>query len=476
MLSEKKTRQAGGVSRGPGTGRADEGRRRTDPQLESVLRAIPGMAFRMSGDGVFLDFVSGSGHRPCMPPAEFLGRKVQEVMPPAFGRRVMRAVERALRTREMQLLEYRLARPYPEGEQRECEARIIPSAEEEVLALVSDVTERKRAAQALREREKKFRTLAETVTAGTFITQAGRIRYANPAMETISGYTQDELLAMSVNDLVHPDSRELIDERGPAPRRGREAPQRYELKVLTKGGQERWVDFSGTVIEFEGEAAVLGTAFDITERKHAEEALRESEGRFRTLSEASSEGIVVHESGRIIAGNAALAMMFGYELSEMVGGHILHFVAPASRDLVSRNVALEYEGHYEVVGVRKDGTTFPFEARGGAATYQGRTVRVTALRDLTEQTRAEEALQILREQIEWRVERQLQTGGACGLTFRERTVLYLVADGKSDKEIAAALGIRPMTAQKHVSHILAKMEAGSRTEAAARALREELLT
>jgi DNA-binding NarL/FixJ family response regulator len=89
--------------------------------------------------------------------------------------------------------------------------------------------------------------------------------------------------------------------------------------------------------------------------------------------------------------------------------------------------------------------------------------------------RAEEELRGAREALEERVERRLERGAAYGLTFREMTVLHLVAQGKSDKEIAVELGISPLTAHKHLSNILSKMGAASRTEAGVRAVREGLL-
>jgi DNA-binding NarL/FixJ family response regulator len=95
--------------------------------------------------------------------------------------------------------------------------------------------------------------------------------------------------------------------------------------------------------------------------------------------------------------------------------------------------------------------------------------------DITERKRTEEQLQVARERLEGRVERQLQRRNPYGLTFRELTVLHVVAAGKSGKEIATELGISPLTVQKHLSNILAKMDAASRTEAVARGLREGLL-
>ncbi|MGB2664265.1 MAG: sensor domain-containing diguanylate cyclase [Candidatus Acidiferrum sp.] len=135
---------------------------------------------------------------------------------------------------------------------------------------------RERAADALLRREflcgdGDFRTLAEAIACAIFISQGKRLHYVNHAAETITGYAREELLSMNFWDLVHPDCRELVLNRGDARHGG---ARQNEVKILTKSGHQRWLDISTTMIEFGGTLASLVSAFDLTERKHAEEEVQ----------------------------------------------------------------------------------------------------------------------------------------------------------------------------------------------------------
>jgi PAS domain S-box-containing protein len=135
---------------------------------------------------------------------------------------------------------------------------------------------------ALVESEAILRTLTEMTGAAIFIFQGPRLRYVNPAAAAVTGYTQTELLAMNFWEVAHPDTQTAVKTDGLARLQGQPAPAWYELKLLTKNGQERWVRAKLSQIEFQGEPAILGSAFDITERKLAEEALQQSEARLLT--------------------------------------------------------------------------------------------------------------------------------------------------------------------------------------------------
>lgn len=142
-----------------------------------------------------------------------------------------------------------------------------------IEGIIRDITKRVKAEESLRESEIKFRALTLSTASAIFIYRE-KFLYANPAAEALSGYTAEEILEINFWDVVHPDFRELVKERGAARLRGEAVPDRYEFKILTKSGEERWIDFTAGMITYEGKPAGLGTAFDITERKKAEDEIK----------------------------------------------------------------------------------------------------------------------------------------------------------------------------------------------------------
>jgi diguanylate cyclase (GGDEF)-like protein/PAS domain S-box-containing protein len=145
----------------------------------------------------------------------------------------------------------------------------------------------------VRQKDDWFRILAESTSTAIFVYRTDRIVYANPACEVLTGYSSEELLRMLPWDMAVPESQSLTRERAAARLRGEEEPGRYEIRILTKDGQERWLDLTAAVIDLDGEPAGLATAVDITERKRAEVALRESGARLELAQRVA--GVVTWE-------------------------------------------------------------------------------------------------------------------------------------------------------------------------------------
>jgi PAS domain S-box-containing protein len=154
-----------------------------------------------------------------------------------------------------------------------------------IKSVAREIKERKYAEEALRESEAKYSGLLENSLTGIYIDQDGRIVFANRRFAEIYSYSKGTLIGMESWRLVHPDDRALTNEIRAKRLKGEEAPSEYEAKGLTRDGQTIWILRRNKRIEYEGKPAVLGNIVDITQRKWAEQALREREVELRKRHE-----------------------------------------------------------------------------------------------------------------------------------------------------------------------------------------------
>ncbi len=251
--------------------------------------------------------------------------------------------------------------------------------------------------QALRESEEKFRTLAETTDCAIFVWREGLV-YVNPALSTITGYSRDELLVLTAwEGIIHPDDRERVRANGRARLRGESVPRHYEFRIRTKSGEERWVDFTAGTIRYNGEAAVLGTAFDVTDRKRAEQALRESEENLRTVAGNANDGILVHIHGHVVFANLCLGEIIGYATADLPGRHIRDFFRPDEYTKINQRYQSRLQGanvpnQYETLLLKKDGTEVPVEITAALTAWQGQPAIIVIVRDIASRKRAEAEL------------------------------------------------------------------------------------
>jgi PAS domain S-box-containing protein len=150
-----------------------------------------------------------------------------------------------------------------------------------------------------------------------------------------------------------------------------------------------WVKYKVSSFILENSKFALLTLKNITDRKQTEEALLKSEEFLRALSSASFEAIFLSEKGICLGQNLAAQRLFGYSDQEAIGRMGTEWIAPRNRPKVLNNILCGHEEPYEVTALRKDGTTFPAQIQGRMIQFNGRPVRVTALRDITERKKAE---------------------------------------------------------------------------------------
>jgi len=158
------------------------------------------------------------------------------------------------------------------------------------------------------------------------------------------------------------------------------------VSAVRKGAQDYLIkgDFNRLVL-------IRSIMYSI-ERKEAEIALKESEDRFRRLSEVSFEGILIHDKSMIIDANQTFLKMFGYSYSEIRELDGFNLMQPPMKEKAENHVYSGYEGVYDTLGVKKDGTTFPIEVQAKSIAYNNRKMRVVSVRDITERKKAEMVL------------------------------------------------------------------------------------
>lgn len=186
---------------------------------------------------------------------------------------------------------------------------------------VLDITDRKLAEAAVRENEERFRLLVEQSLVGIYVLNQGSIAYVNPRLAEMMGYAAEELVGTPVLDIVAPEDREMAANNIRRRINGEVNALQYSLRVIRKDGVQRYVEVLGSRTLFNGQPAIMGTLLDMTERKQAEEALRESEEKFSKAFRSSPAAMTLTrlEDSRIIDVNNSFLRATGFELDEVLG-------------------------------------------------------------------------------------------------------------------------------------------------------------
>jgi PAS domain S-box-containing protein len=181
-----------------------------------------------------------------------------------------------------------------------------------------------------------FRVLAETTPAAIFVQRDARLLYVNAAAEAISGYSRAELLSLDVWPLLPPEVRDLARAVYAARLRGEpvSVPPRREQRLIVKNGETRWLDVSIGRIEWGGAPALLGTAFDVSDRRRAETARRREERRYRALVEHASDAVLVFDATRLVTYvGPSLERILGHHPSALEGHDLYELLHPDDLEL-----------------------------------------------------------------------------------------------------------------------------------------------
>ncbi len=284
-------------------------------------------------------------------------------------------------------------------------------------AFVRDITWRRWAMEELMESEEKFQQLVASISDHIYVTELTDGQrtntYISPNIEKLTGYPLENFVSDwgFWRTLIHPDDASIAQEQFARFEAGQSHTTEYRL--IRVDGEIIWIRDSGQVRQVTDQGhnilTIYGVVSNITERKQAEEALRESEARFRTLVEYAPEAIVIiDQASRIVLTNVRVETMFGYRQDEMLGQN-LEMLVPAR----FRERHTEHRRRYladpqirpmgrglNLVARRKDGSEFPVEIGLSFTDTKSGHLFISYITDITERQQAEESLRESEERLQ----------------------------------------------------------------------------
>lgn len=266
-----------------------------------------------------------------------------------------------------------------------------------VVGTHMDITERKIFEETLSKRNRFIQTVLDNLPIGLALIDRdrGTTTYINKKFVEIYGWDEEVIKDIpKFIESVYPDKEyrdKLTAQISADIKSGDPLRMRWKnLKVTQRDNSIRFIDAAN--IPLFDQNIMVSTVIDVTEQKEFEQALRESESRFKALHNASFGGIVIHDKGLILDCNKGLSEITGFSQEELVGMNGLLLIAEETREMVLSNILAGYEKPYEAMGVRKDGSKYPLSLEARNIPYKGKQVRVVEFRDITEAKNAEQAL------------------------------------------------------------------------------------
>jgi len=374
---------------------SDESYHRSEERNRAILRAIPDLMFVQTTDGIYLDYHAKSPDDLLVSPADFLGKNMRDVLPVELAEKVSRCFRRAHETSEPQTLEYSLQL---NGEEQWFEARMVSTQGDKILSIVRDITDRKLAELALVDNDAMMAGIVgSAMDAIIFVNDSRRIVLVNPAAEKMFGCAESEVIGERVDLFIPERYQQSLQQEifgfNVTTGTARSIGLRGERHWRRAGGEEFPIEGSVSQVELQGQKFYTVMLRDVTARRQALHALRQSEEVYRQLFEQNIDGIfIAAPDGHYLDVSPVGCQMLGMTREEVLSRTWFDIIAPGEEHRIPDAVALLADGkvHYsEWRFRRKDGSEFIGEltARQLAdGRFQG------IVRDITERYQAREAV------------------------------------------------------------------------------------
>ncbi len=383
--------------------RAEEALRESEERHRFLVESLNDWIWEVDRNGVYTYASPQCREMLGYEPEEIIGKAPFDLMPPDEAGRV-REIFAAIAGQAKPFRRLENVNRHKDGRLVVLETNGVPVLDAEgklagYRGIDRDITERKRADQALRESERLLRRSQEVAHVGhwSWDIRANRVTWSDEMHRVFgidkSGFDGD--LDRVIDSAIHPEDRAFVLSRMAATVQEGTA-QPLEYRIVRPDGSIRhvWTEFSDR--EFDATGRIIGLSGivqDITDRKRAEEALRESEERYRLLLDRGFDGIFVHENFRIVQLNDRFAEMTGYTRAELLGLTSIDLFTADSQERIRQYIRSGAGGYFDLELRHRDGRILQLESFGAPCQFQGRDARIVGLRDVTERKLAAEALQ-----------------------------------------------------------------------------------
>jgi len=327
---------------------AERALRESEERYRSIFETAGSLIVLMDIDGTVLDCNSCVYDFTGYTRDEIVGTHMFKFVHPDFRRQAEESLHEVMLQGSTRNHEYKLVRKDGSALYSRINSAALRNVEGEftrVVLIISDITQMKRAQQELRVSEEKYRTLVERAHDGIAIVQDGIIKYANPRMTEMFGWSPQETVGTAFEDYFQSEPKELAAIRDYYQKRmeGEDAPETYELAATSKDGRRVNAEISANRITYQGKPADLVFVRDVTERKRAEEAVRQERDRAQQyLDIAQVILVVLNKEGLVALINHEGCRMLGYSERELIGRNWFEISLPErSRE--------EVRDHFEAV-------------------------------------------------------------------------------------------------------------------------------
>ena len=293
---------------------ADQAILERERRFRAIVKALPDIIFRVDSNNEFIDVHVNDPSLLYVQPDQFLGKKVHEVMPEYVAEKTNKLIKKALESGKLQVFQYELDF---DGEIKYFESRISRSDENEILAVVRDITENVRKQRSIEKSDQIFKALFATMPDMVLRTDLeGNIKFINQKGLELGGYKEDDVVDENVISFVDPEDKERVRKNLTLRIKEDVGPREYKLEM--KDGSKIPFEVNGDILHDENDNpyGFVLVCRDLRERKKANEELQKQKKLFEEVLNASSVGLAYAVERKIIWANPAMEELFGYSKEE----------------------------------------------------------------------------------------------------------------------------------------------------------------